>query len=75
MEKASESVHMRERVNWIHCRRHKTLILHHNSKTGTHIQMKLGTHVPRNNTHVYIKSHNSCFNNYSVMTLFELTNP
>ena len=34
--------------------------------------MKLGTHVPRNNTHVYIKSHNSGLNNYTEMPLFDL---
>ena len=28
-----------------------------------HFQMKLGTHFPRNNTHVYTKSQNSAFHN------------
>ena len=32
--------------------------------------MKLGTHVPRNNTHVCTKSHNFGLKNYSVMPLF-----
>ena len=36
--------------------------------------MKLSKHVPRNNTHVYTKSHNSGYNNYSVMHLFGLRN-
>ena len=34
--------------------------------------MKHGTYVPRNNMHVYTKSHNSAFNIYSVMPLFGL---
>ena len=34
--------------------------------------MKLGIHVPRNNTHVYTKSHNSGLNNQSEMPLFRL---
>ena len=51
---------------------YKNFNLAHNSKTVQHIQMKLGTHVPRNNTHIYTKSHNSGFNNYSVMPLFGL---
>ena len=32
--------------------------------------MKLGIHVPRNSMHVYTKSHNSGFNNYSVIPPF-----
>ena len=46
--------------------------LAHNSKTVQHFLKKLGTHVPRNNTHVYTKSHNSGFDNYSVMPFFRL---
>ena len=34
--------------------------------------MKLSTPVPRNNTHIYTRWHNSCFNNYSEMPLFSL---
>ena len=34
--------------------------------------MKLSTHLPRNNTHVYTKSHNYGFNTYSKMPLFRL---
>ena len=34
--------------------------------------MKLCTHVSRNNMYVHIKSHDSGFNNYSVMPLFPL---
>ena len=32
--------------------------------------MKLASHVPRNNTHVFSKSHNSCFYNVSEMPIF-----
>ena len=39
-------------------------------KNFPHFVMKLGTHVPRNNTHVYTKSHNSGLNKFSVMPLF-----
>ena len=48
---------------------------HHKSyfpKTVTHIQMKLGTHVPKTNIHGYTESHKSDFNNYSEMPLFGL---
>ena len=51
-------------------RRHKTLTLPHNSKTLQHIQLKLGTQFLRNNTHIYIKWHNSGFNNYLKMPFF-----
>ena len=51
---------------------HKTLTYPHNSKTVTHIQMKIGTLVARNNMHVSTKSNNSGLNNYSVMPLLEL---
>jgi len=34
--------------------------------------MKLGTHVSRNNTHIYTKSHNSGLTNYSVIPLFRI---
>ena len=37
-----------------------------------HFQMKLCTHVPRNNVHVYTKSHNSGINYNSEMPLFRL---
>ena len=33
------------------------LILLHNPKNVHHFQMKLGTYVPRNSTHVFTKSH------------------
>ena len=36
------------------------------------IQLKLGTHVPRNNAHVYTKNRNSGFNDYLVISLFHL---
>ena len=35
--------------------------------------MKLGTHEPMNNTHVYTKAHTFAFDNYSVMALFRKT--
>ena len=41
-------------------------------KTVQHFQMKLGTHVPRNSTHIYTRSHNSGLTNYSVIPLFGL---
>ena len=36
--------------------------------------MKLGTHIQKDKTDVFIKLHNSGFNNYSVMPLFGLRN-
>jgi len=53
-------------------RRPKTLTIPRNSKNIQYFQMKLGTYVPRNKTHIYTKSHNSSFNNYRVMTVFWL---
>ena len=76
----SSSVFQRKKVEllWYPWRlrrlRHKTLTLPHNLKTVIHIQMKLGTFVLGNTMHVCAKSHNSGFNNYSVMTLFRLRN-
>ena len=37
----------------------KSLTLPNNSKPVQHLQMKLGTHVPRNNLHVYTQPNNS----------------
>ena len=55
-------------------KRVKTLTIPHSSKIIPHIQMKLGTHLPRDNTHVYSKLHNSGFDNYSLKPLFGLKN-
>ena len=46
---------------------YKKFSLAYNSKNIQHFQMKLGTHVPRNNTHNCTKLCISGFNNYSVM--------
>ena len=46
---------------------YKKFNLAYNSKNIQHFRRKLGAHVPRNNTHVYTKSHNSGFKNCSVM--------
>ena len=56
------------------CRHTKTLSLAHNSQTIQDIQMKLGTHVARDNMHMYSKGHNYYFNIYWVMPLFWLRN-
>ena len=44
--------------------RAKTVTLAHHSQTIQDIQMKLGTHVARDNMHMYSKGHNSDFNIY-----------
>ena len=55
-------------VSWWPLRRHKPLPLPHNSKTVQQFQIKLGTNVAKNNTHVF----NSGLYNYLVMPLFLL---
>ena len=42
----------------------------HNWKTVHYCLMKLATHLPRNNTHVYTKSHNSGYDIFSEIPLF-----
>ena len=48
---------------------YKKFNLGHNLKTAQHFHMKLGTHVPRSNLHIYNESDNTGFNNFSEMTL------
>ena len=47
-----------------------TLPITHKPLNISKSQMKLGTHLPRNKTHVYVKSHNSDINNHSVRPPF-----